>query len=733
MSMPFALAENAILNFGARKLRFVRELGDGFLHFRYADGEQELLTVPSKCGTEAQLPSVGWVIAQFAAGTLIDPAYDLDHLDRTNQYLFLDRSACEDIDPKCGWKFDWADAAIRARFTRTAGATRAWIQKTEGLEPKPAPSTLLRWMKRLERDGGRIGALVNCAGRPKGHSQLTDVEDRLVHKWALYYWRPPLGGATLAFKEDAAAMVQTEWDQLKEQGYLYLSDEAPSPECVRDRINSLMCYSTYASRYGLLAADKLFSPSGEPLQVERCFERIYMDGTEYEHSLFYSPELKIPSTKLKGVMAMDCYSSFVFPFTPFGGPYRAEMGLQALRSIMTRPQLRPEEIEENPNALFYYGLPSDILIDRDRTLIPPGMIPNLVAITSAAELARAYHSNAKSKLENFHGFVKKTLARFPGRILGAHERYDPGYNPLDETCITRAQYVNLVEQCRRQWNATPKRALGDRSPNDVMDEYLKTDGPRLSDSSEIWRALSSTPSKKCTLTQKGLVYDYIEYRFNREGVRETLSANLHKVPLRNRAQSGAKIKVSIRVWDDNIDFIEVYDEENRTYHRMYAVDQEYTNGLSRWEHRQYWDRKYNGETGRAQGRTIRRNRAKFLKNLVAEVPQLPFRERQVPLALAEAEEARASGKRATNPLYGQVPELHVPTEIGAQDRKDVPAPPPQTSRKKPYTGPIGADDVKSEPTKVLRDELGVDEPDDIAARRARWDINATDDDDEDDE
>lgn len=211
-------------------------------------------------------------------------------------------------------------------------------------------------MRKLKLNGDRIGALVNSAGREKGHSQLPDIEDRLVHKWAMRYWRPNSLNGRLAHKEDAAAMVVADWDVLKEMGVPNLSDEAPSAETVRKRINSLECYSTHASRFGRPAADRLFSPSGEPVEVEQPFERIFVDGVEWEHSVFFSDDLKIPAVKMKSVIAMDAFSQYVFPHPTFAGRFRPQWGLCALRGVMMPPVMSQEEVNADPDLAMNYGL-----------------------------------------------------------------------------------------------------------------------------------------------------------------------------------------------------------------------------------------------------------------------------------------------------------------------------------------------------------------------------------------
>jgi hypothetical protein len=705
MNTPFWLPEGHILKYGERKMRFEEALGDDILRFRYVDGDEEIVLVPLGRDAVLGMPRINWIIEQFRAGAVVDPDYNAHITDRNEGVLHLDRAACEAIDPLSGWRYDWADAAIRAGIKKTEEDARFWIRGGQHGGKSPQPRSLLRWMHKLNLHGGRIGALVSTAGREKGESQLPDIEDRLVHKWAMRYWRPDSLNGRLAHKENAAALMIADWDELKELGVPYLNEEPPSDECVRRRINSLECYSTHASRYGRPSADKKFSPSGEPVEVERPFERMFMDGVFWEHSVHYSEDLKIPAAKMKSVITMDAFSQWVAPHPTFAGKFRPVWGLRSLRGVMLPPAMTPEEIAEDPELAMIYGIPSDVMYDRDRTMIAPRMVPGAIKLFSTIELAEAYHSDAKAKLENYHKFVKAELAMIPGRILGPGVKHSLGYNPIASTEVTRAQYVDLIEQCRRQWNSQQKKSLGNRSPNDIMKAHLRSGGLRLTDPKEVMRTFASVPKKPCVLTVNGLTYDNVHYRFNRDGVGKALSSNHHKTPFGKRLTGTARIEVSIRVWDDDIDMIEVFDDLNQEYFPMWSTDPGYTGGLNRWEHQDY-QKALRSRKGATKHDKLR-NKARRLNERQRTLTGKSFREREEPVELLEAEERRLSGKRAWNPACAQVPELGIPTHIDGAKRNDIPKPPPQT--KDEIEGDEGAADVRSDPSRDIAQELGDDE------------------------
>ena len=707
MFIPFWCPEGHVFRYHNRLIRFEEALGDGIMRFRYIDGDEEVVFVPIGKGGAMGLPTVEWMIAAFRGGVVVDPQYHADVTDRRENVLHLDRPACEAIDPSTGWRYDWAIAAIREKIVKTDDGAKVWIAKNDHGGKKPHPRSLLRWMAKLKKRGYRIGALVSTAGRAQGESQLPDIEDRLVHKWSMRYWRPDTLNGRLADKDAAAAGLYGDWQALQEMGVPFLSEQEPSYETIRERINSLECYSTHVTRFGRPAADRMFSPAGEPVEVALPFERIFMDGVEWEHSVHYLDRLKLPVAKMKSTIAMDAFSQYVFPHPTFAGAFRPQFGLAALRAVMMPPVLTPEEIAEDPEAAMIYALPSDVMYDRDRTMIAPRMVPGAIKTFATVELAEAYHSDAKSKLENYHKFVKRTLSAIPGRILGPRAKHDIGYDPIRNTQLTRAQYVDAVEQCRRLWNSKPKKSLGNRSPMDVMKAFLTGGHARLTDPKEVMRTFASVPKKPCVLTDDGLIYDNVHYRFNREGTAKALSSNYHNTPFAKRIKASAKIEVWPRVWDDDIDMIEVYDEVNKEYFPMWSTDPGYTGGLNRWEHHIYQKELRAGGRGSITSRERLRRKSTHLDNLQKTLSGKSFREREKPIELLEAEERRLSGARAASPGCAQVPELHIPTHIDGAKREDIPMPPPQNKEEEmDSNGAEGSADLRSDPAKGIAEELG---------------------------
>ncbi|MHB9879006.1 hypothetical protein ACSMXM_05000 [Pacificimonas sp. ICDLI1SI03] len=201
---------------------------------------------------------------------------------------------------------------------------------------------------------------------------------------------------------------------------------------------------------------------------------------------------------------------------------------------------------------------------------------------------------------------------------------------------------------------------------------------------EIARQLANVPRGAFILTNDGLVYDHVRYRFNQSAIGTLLDNNHHRTPIRKRLQVNGKIEVSIRVWDGDIDKIEVLDPQTGEYHQMWSTDPEYTGGLSRWEHHLYRDLlKAEGRGGALQKNRINaKSKQKVLMKYDQELHAMGFRERAKAVALMEAEERRqetidaAASARMASTL---TPDEFRSWEVapGGEGREDIPAPPPQ--------------------------------------------------------
>lgn len=453
-----------------------------------------ILTVDDEELDGEAMPTELWFLQEYCCGRLnIPPASSTEQI-RFERLLRMDVMAATLRDPKSLYRYTWAKQAQASGFKQNESAIREWILQAPLLavpelawsDPacadaralhqqlerifarKPGARSVMGWMKKLDANAGSIGALVNQAGRPLGHSQLRPMVDRLVQRAAELYWSMPKEFPSM---EDAAGLVERWWTILREEGTKDIGTDPPHYETTRRRIRGTENFENYERRFGRFAALAKFAPKGEPIPLSRPFEMIYLDGVEFEHYTLYSDEWGEVAGKLKGVIAMDAFSQFRWRWSIFYGPFRPEVAIKALMHAIVPPMVTAADIASDPTNLVF-GIPSTIVYDNDRALLPPSLVPSLTQLGEIT-LNGVYHPNGKSPLEGSFRHDKGRLAMIKGRVLPPSHKKDPRYKPEAEANLTKAQYAIEAERARLEWNRTPKASLGWRSPNDIMLAHVK--------------------------------------------------------------------------------------------------------------------------------------------------------------------------------------------------------------------------------------------------------------------
>lgn len=455
------------LNAPERYLRFEGPVGSEILRFSTQDGEDPYM-VPSAAGPI--MTTVFWAYRETAAGRLVDTGLLNFPSERGKRFVGWDEAACEARDPKSTWRRTWGLLAIQAGIRRSESPLKAWLKTAEGPEPKPHWRSLIRYMNQngAGSEAGGVGdvpasAFVNKSGRLPGQSQLSDVEDRLLHMWATRFWQTP----RIASKDDAAAFMTVDWHTLKAKGVAGLANRPPTAQAMSDRIDSLRCRATVASRFGHAEATRLYGAVGEPVPVEDCLELVMIDGVQFRHAVPMDPEWHLEVPQMKAIFAMDAKSQYVWKPPVFFGPFRPEMATRALMNVMVC-DLTEEEIAADPRRVGLYQPPKHLYFDNDRALLPPGVVPNLVSVVGSLETGAPYSPDEKGKLENFFKYLKHNLNGLPGQILGPRRRSDPRRDPISEATVDRLQYAAHVRSLSERWNRQPKKSLGNRSPEQIM-------------------------------------------------------------------------------------------------------------------------------------------------------------------------------------------------------------------------------------------------------------------------
>lgn len=688
MTVPFSPPRigTPYLHSGARVI-YQGDRGDDFLDIR--DGRSGGPYQPRDPRTGAvQQTTIAWLRREHAERRLrpVGPTF-VGKDGREREMAFLDSVASERKDAKSTWRFQWALAAKRDGPTRTDDGYAAFIArhckvlKHERFAP-PQPSTLRKLVRSLENEGAFQSVFVSRAGRARGQSQLPEVEDTLVHDVAQRFWAT----REWPFVLDAYTVLEGEWKALGGGSAEGTSAKAPSYETLRLRIRSLQTRSTVAFKYGEQRAARLYEGLGDAVPVEVPLQVAFMDGFELEQVVNFGDDLPTPATRMKCVALIEGFSTFVWPPEVFAGPYRAEQSVGALLNMMTPPTCWSEEqLDQHPGMAWTFFRSLTIVPDNDKTLIPPSHLPGLLTLVDEVALPETYDPNAKNRIESFGKWLKGRLRGLPGTVSGRRPRRDDRRDPVAEAELTMHQERRIVLDHVWEWNTTRREDLGHRSPLEILMAHMAANGgPEIDDPDHVERTLAR--AETMTLTTDGGLFDHIRYR-NGPGsdvIGQLLEDNQRDFPVRSQLDGTAKITVQIRVYDRNLDYIDVLNDARGEWVRLWSTEPDYTQGLSRWEHHEYRRlAKERGERLDVPG-TQAAARRRTLAQLEANLPNMAFRQRAGLAVFKDCEQVRflsgARGVRGTPQLPRPEPGIAdgaEPTRPGGRGSGPKPTRPPE--------------------------------------------------------
>ncbi|WP_174275549.1 hypothetical protein [uncultured Sphingomonas sp.] len=636
MKMVPVIPHGTVFNHLGTRIVFVEWIDDFVARFVVEGTQDEYFVTDDSVRVR---PTFLWLARNFANGDVYEETAAEAALGEWRaRFLKMDRATCLIQEPRSVLKYDLAIAALAAGKPRNAATLEAFAAERipDGFGPICGRS-LIRWMSNLEDHGARIGAMRNRSGRQSGSSPLPCIADRLVHQSMALFW-----SVEALQKMDANALVTTAWHGLKAQGVEDIGDKAPTKTTVINRINANECKQTWETKFGKEQADRHFVGSGEMSRGRRPFDLVFIDGTEFRQVCRFSDDAEIVCAKMKVVQLIDSFSLFAFPAPPFAGPYRSEMGMLALMNALTPPLLDDETLKSNPALVMCSGRIGRLRGDNEKAILPPTAISNLTTVIGKVELAKKYGPNEKSDVEAYFGWVKGRMEGEPGTVLSPRSRRRSfRRDPMTEATMSRDSISWRYEQLRLEWNDTGHDALGGRTPNDVMLEHAAINRIRFNDPKEVRRNLARTV--RGVLTTDGAFFDGIRYRWNRTGVTNTLSENLAAQAFTKRLTGTARCDVWMKVYDWNLDMIEILDEANNDFVPMWSTDPDYTTHLTRYEHNFHVQAQRAGATGAPTDEENALVRGTRLQRAWEDLHNKPFQIAKKAAAVIEAGRIRVRG------------------------------------------------------------------------------------------
>ncbi|HEV2864650.1 MAG TPA: Mu transposase C-terminal domain-containing protein [Pyrinomonadaceae bacterium] len=455
-------------------------------------------------------------------------------------------------------------------FKRRTKAEQAELKKA-GVRVQPSPASLFRWYTDYEKAGGDIRALVP-AFKSQGNSTRKISDDEEKQEAVLRLIEKVLEDEYMTLERPS---VQECWESLvaliakENRGREDEDDKLPIPHIVTlyRIINKIPKYERDLARYGQRIADNNHRANKQGPRPTRPLERVEADDTKLDMFVI-DEETMLPYGRPWLIALIDVYTKMILGFyLSFVPPSYLSVMQCLLHAIRPKTYVR-DKYPDIKHTWDTYGLPRQLVVDNAKHWICADFDEACQQLDIETQYCPVRHPWYKTSIERWIGTKNRTLHALPGTTFSnIFERED--YDPRKHAVIS----LELLEKIIHKWIIDIYQRRKHRGINDVP--------------VRLWTVGTEKfpPALPPSAAELEVLLGHIEWRVvSKSGVEMFgLFYNSDRlIPVRSALKKGEKVKVKYDPMD--ISVIYVYDEHNGRHIAVPAVDQEYTKGLTLWQH-----------------------------------------------------------------------------------------------------------------------------------------------------
>lgn len=578
-------------------LRFDREWENGDLSLTRVRAQRPFLL------DDGSMPTIEWFLTERAEGRLalrsskpepsrpassapllriVKDESELTPAERKANAKFkaavLLQFVCKVIDDsKCGRSNKAIDAVLAEAFTPEVRARYG--------NPPPG-ATARKWLDRTpvnDRDLERGASKQGQGPRTPRHD---DEVKRLLTDAALYYW-----SAYAHTFEDAYA-EHFKWVKRYSEDRVANGGKPASPygkTKVRERINELESYTTWASKYGKAAADDRYRPNGAGTRSSRFAELGIIDHQTFD-AFVALEEIggeMVPVGHPTVTATMDDFTTaIVSGVTSFTPPSIFNM-LEAIKWA-NRPKMHRTKVAPEKHALLA-GIMcrfDTILPDNAWEFTGSSGQDSLIDLGSHIDWSRAGLPKDKAKLERFWRTLNNYLARkLPGATFDPKVMKDLGYDPTKQRVILASAFRECLAEAIAFYNTNINDGIGAQPARLWEKEVAKWGAPPvIRDDGRIDQLMGKVVER--TLTTAGI--ELLKGLSYNEGTGVSADSLLSRLAGKHpkgrlvRIRASKRIRVKVKYNPANLSVIQVWVEND--YVTLRCTDTEYARNLSEKHH-----------------------------------------------------------------------------------------------------------------------------------------------------
>ena len=439
----------------------------------------------------------------------------------------------------------------------------------------PSWRTVARWNEAYISNGQTTKALFTDYMKQGNHTQ------RLPEEVEGY-----IQEAIETYKTKEKITIQEAWNNL--DGFIAKANKAnkekeveeilqtPSYEIFRQRIKTESPYEIMKAREGKRKADIEFTPIGMSLKLERVLQRVEVDHTKLD-VFVVDDENYLPLGRPWLTSSIDALTRSI-PGIHIGFHPPSFLSLmKLLKSIIIPKDSIQERYPNIKNRWICSGVPELFVFDNGKEFWSKDLEIVLAELNIQTQYNPVQKPWLKGKIERLYGTInKQLLVDLPGKTFcNILERGD--YDPEKNAVITFSTFLEILYHWIVDVYQQQPVAKGTIIPDIAWKDNILDFPPRHVDPKRLDIILGRTKYSK--LRRGGVQYSNLRYDSN------------DLASIRGKMGNGL---VMYKVDPDDLGCIHVFNEFERSYLKVPAVDFEYADGLSEWQHKVHkkYARKY---------------------------------------------------------------------------------------------------------------------------------------------
>ncbi len=446
-------------------------------------------------------------------------------------------------------------------------------------QKKPSYITVYRWIKDYENSGGDIRSLIpRYSLRGNYLSKLDPAVKKIIDEVIdeIYMSKDSTHIANVYYA--VIAKIAHENTSRKSVGIAAL--ELPHRSTVYRWIHQIDPYAKNISRYGYKIASLLHDPTGCGPRPKRILERVEIDHTKLPFFVV-DEETRMPIGTPSLTSAVDKYSGVIVGYYLSFEPFSSLSVMQCLLNSIQPKDYVSQRFPSVENTWNVYGLMETLVVDNGKEFYSEHFKDACKQLGIIIQYTPPYMPWYKSSVERtFSSYNTQLLVGQPGTLLKEFSNLN-GYNPKKNAVVSLSALEEMVHifiiDIHNQSFHSDYHALRAEVWNKAMAEYP----PALPDSHRELRVLLGAVEQR-VITKKGVEFHGLFYN-SPELAR--LRSTFEVEDLRRQSNKRSREKATIKYDPTDLSKIYIFDPEQHQFILVPAVSQEYTRGLTLWQHR----------------------------------------------------------------------------------------------------------------------------------------------------